>query len=142
MFLRVRALGLRVVFAPAATVDHVGAPHVSGQRFDWRYMFWSRRNHALLLARNFGLASPQFGKWVTVSLREILRPPGDGGTTRRMIRVFLGFVALAAGLATSVRKARLRPGDPRRTDQTGERIASALAVAPDWGDNIGDAPSF
>jgi GT2 family glycosyltransferase len=64
VFLRLRALGYRAVFSPQAVVDHVGAPHVRGRRFDFRYTFWARRNHALLLARNFGLASPQFRSWV------------------------------------------------------------------------------
>ena len=72
MFLRVRALGHRVVFAPEAVVDHIGAPHVRGRRFDFRYMFWARRNHALLLARNFGIRSTQFRTWMAAETRRLL----------------------------------------------------------------------
>ena len=64
LFLRVRALGYRAVFTPHAVVDHVGAPHVRGRRFDYRYIYSARRNHVLLLARNFGLCSPELRRWI------------------------------------------------------------------------------
>jgi GT2 family glycosyltransferase len=126
LFLRVRATGGRVVFAPDVIVDHVGAPHMSGRRFDWRYMFWARHNHVLLLARNYGLASPLLRRWLVLNVREIVRLPGPGGPLRRLIRGGLGFGALLAGLATSLPKARVGPRDPRRVDSVGKHITAAL----------------
>lgn len=127
VFTRVRLLGRRVVFAPGVVVDHVGAPHVSGQRFDWRYMFWTRRNHMLLLARNYGLMSPRLRAWLAISVREALHPPGPGGFWRRRARGCVWLSALGAGVAVSVAKAGIRPRDPRRTDRKGTEISRALA---------------
>jgi GT2 family glycosyltransferase len=128
IFLRVRAIGGRAVFAPGAVVDHVGAPHVTGKRFDWRYMFWIRRNHALLLARNFGLRSPQFRRWLATSIRDVLQPEGGGPLYRRAGRVAIGFAALAAGLAASLRAGGVRPRDPRRLDAMGRRVTTAMQL--------------
>jgi GT2 family glycosyltransferase len=128
VFTRVRLVGRRVVFAPGVVVDHVGAPHVSGQRFGWRYMFWSRYNHALLLARNYGLVSHRLRAWLVMSVREAVRPCGPGGFWRRRLRGCLWLSALAAGLVVSVAKAGVRPSDPRRTDRRGQEIARALAL--------------
>jgi hypothetical protein len=127
MFTRLRLLGGRVVFAPTVVVDHIGAPHVSGRRFNWRYMFWTRHNHMLLLARNYGVMSPQFGAWLVLSTGEAIRPPGPGTRMRQGVRVCLAFAALAAGLLTGARKAGLRDCDPRRHDRKGLEIAEALA---------------
>jgi GT2 family glycosyltransferase len=129
LFLRVRALERRIVFAPNVVVDHVGAPYVTGRRFDWRYMFWSRHNHVLLLARNYGLASPLLARWLAFTLTDVLRQKGPGGRGRRLVRSALGLVAVLAGLARSVRSASLRPRDPRRRDRTGEIITAALWAA-------------
>jgi GT2 family glycosyltransferase len=129
IFLRLRALGYRVVFAPAAAVDHVGAPHVRGRRFDFRYLFWARHNHALLLARNFGLASSEFRTWVATELGRVLnaRHPNR---LRRAVRIALGVAAIAAGIAACLRKARWRASDPVRRDAVGEQIrAHLLSVA-------------
>jgi GT2 family glycosyltransferase len=128
MFTRVRLSGRRVVFAPGVVVDHVGAPHVSGQRFDFRYMFWIRHNHILLLSRNYGLVSRRLGAWLAMSLRETIRPSGSGGFWRRRVRSCVWLSALAAGLVVGVAKAGLRPGDPRRTDRKGQELARVLAL--------------
>jgi GT2 family glycosyltransferase len=126
LFLRIRVLGRRVVFAPGAVVDHVGAPHMSGKRFDWRYMFWGRHNHVLLLARNYGLASPLLRRWLVLSVGEIARVEGPGGRLRRFVRRGIGYSGVAAGLATSLVKARPWPRNPRRRDAVGKRISDAL----------------
>ena len=52
--LRVKSLGYKILFNPAACVDHIGAPQVKGQRFDARYAYYGQRNHIVLLLRNFG----------------------------------------------------------------------------------------
>jgi GT2 family glycosyltransferase len=127
MFMRIRALGARVVFAPEACVDHVGAPHVKGRRFDYRYQFWMRRNHALLLARGFGFGSRALRAW---AWRELSRPDvGEGSLPRRAARVGLAWCAVSAGLLTSLPKAGWRGSSPERRDRTGEEIRSHLAAA-------------
>jgi GT2 family glycosyltransferase len=126
IFLRLRALGYRTVFAPAAVVDHVGAPHVKGRRFDRRYMFWARRNHALLLARNFGLGSAAFRTWVVRELRRTFAAPHPN-PLRRTARIAIGVAGIVTGLAVSVVKARWGPISPMRRDPFGNRIRVALA---------------
>jgi GT2 family glycosyltransferase len=126
IFLRLRALGHRAVFAPAAVADHVGAPHVRGRRFDFRYVFWASRNHTLLLARNFGLGSSQFRRWLATELRRPL-PARHPNTLRRAFRVATRIAAVATGIAVSVRKARWRASDPVRRDAVGQRITAHLS---------------
>jgi hypothetical protein len=114
------------VFSPEAVVDHVGAPHVRGRRFDFRYMFWARRNHALLLARNFGLGSPQFRSWV---VRELGRTAAtsNANSLRRAARIAIGVAGIGAGLAVSVAKGRWGPTSPVRRDRIGDQIRVSLA---------------
>jgi GT2 family glycosyltransferase len=64
--LRLRQAGHKLVFAPDALVRHVAAPYqIGGKRFDRRYLYYSRRNHVMLLVRVFG--------WRTVYLRRYFR---------------------------------------------------------------------
>jgi GT2 family glycosyltransferase len=125
VFLRLRALGYRAVFSPEAVVDHVGAPHVRGQRFDFRYTFWARRNHSLLLARNFGLGSSQLRTWV---IRELGRTASTShpNPLRVAARIAIGVTGVVMGLAVSVAKARWTPKDPVRHDRTGKQIRVSL----------------
>lgn len=125
-FLRVRALGYRTVFAPDAVVDHLGAPHVKGRRFDYRYMFWGRHNHALLLARNFGLGSQQFKTWTVQELRRVLHAP-HRNPLRRAARIVIGVAGVAAGMITSLRKSRWIATDPVRRDRFGKAIRRRLS---------------
>ena len=87
VFLRVKTLGYRVLFAPEAVVDHVGAPHVTGRRFDFKYMFCARRNHALLLSRNYGIRSALFRRWLRSESHIVLA--SSGRPLRRLIRICL-----------------------------------------------------
>lgn len=127
MFLRVRALGYRAVFAPEAVADHVGAPHVKGRRFDFRYQFWARHNHALLLARTVGLGSPVLWRWLT---RQAAQPPAGppAGFARRLWRRGVNWGGLLAGLGTSARKAGVGPASPRRTDAVGLELRRRLSA--------------
>jgi GT2 family glycosyltransferase len=127
MFLRVRTLGYRVVFVPQAVVDHVGAPHARGRRFDYRYMFTARRNHVLLLSRNFGLCSSRLRRWIVAEL-QATRSVSDVSAPRRLLRLALAVLAVTHGLGVSVWKARCRPVDPRRTDQLGISITRHLGL--------------
>ncbi|NBB83286.1 MAG: glycosyltransferase, partial [Alphaproteobacteria bacterium] len=54
---RVRRLGYRLVYNPKAVVVHIGAPKPQGARFDFRYEFYTRRNHTYLLLRNHGFGA-------------------------------------------------------------------------------------
>jgi GT2 family glycosyltransferase len=126
IFLRVRALGYRAVFARDAVVDHVGAPHVRGRRFDFRYLFWARHNHALLLARNFGLASSEFRTWMATELGRVLNAHHPN-PLRRAVRIALGLAAIAAGIAVCLRKSRWRASDPVRRDAAGEQMRAHLS---------------
>lgn len=125
VFLRVTALRYRTIFSPFAVVDHVGAAHVRGRRFGVRYQFWLRRNHALLLARNYGIRSRRFAAWVASEPGRSLR---RGETNaRRVAHAMLGVVGIGAGVAASVRSAQLSPTSPKRSDRTGSEIANRLS---------------
>ena len=125
MFLRVRGLGYRVIFQPSATADHVGAPHARGRRFDYRYLFSARRNHVLLLARNYGLCSPELRRWIWSEIRRT--DTTRASLLRRGVRRALAATALIQGLTISLRKARCQPVDPRRRDSQGSEIRRRLA---------------
>jgi GT2 family glycosyltransferase len=126
VFLRLRAVGARAVFAATAVVDHVGAPHVMGRRFDYRYVFWARHSHALLLARNLGFGSREFRTWVWSELRAAFgsRHPN---LVRGAARMTLGLAGVLAGIGTSLLKSRWRPADPVRRDAIGRAITRHLA---------------
>lgn len=68
--LRLRAKGGRLVFNPRAVVRHVAAPYTTGgQRFDRRYLYYARRNHVVLLVRNFGWTAPVVRRFAWTALR-------------------------------------------------------------------------
>lgn len=126
MFLRVRTLKGRAIFVPRAVVDHVGAPHARGQRFDWRYNFWSRYNHVLLLSRNFGYRSRIIWRW---AVREVgTRDDVPGSAFERVARVGLRVGAVALGLGASLVKARPGPTHPSRRDKRAHAISRALGA--------------
>ena len=127
IFLRVRALGHRVVYAPSAVADHVAAPHVRGQRFDFRYVFWARHNHFLLLARNFGWGSPMLRRWLVLELRDLVGN-AEISLPKRILRAAAGVLALTAGALTSLRKARWGPTPPARVDTEGRRIRRQMEL--------------
>jgi glycosyltransferase involved in cell wall biosynthesis len=52
VFLRLKALGRKIVFQPKASVRHIGAPQMKGRRFDLTYTYSAARNHTVLLIRN------------------------------------------------------------------------------------------
>jgi GT2 family glycosyltransferase len=125
VFLRLRALGLHAVFSPTAAVDHVGAPHARGRRFDYRYLFWARHNHALLLARNLGIGSEEFRSWLWSELGAALRARHPN-PLRRLARIVLGVIGLLAGLAASFAKGRWGPSDAVRRDAVGQAVTRHL----------------
>ena len=109
VFLRIRAMGGRAVFAPDAAVDHLPAPHVRGARFDTRYKLYGRRNHMVLLARDGGICSPILRRWVLLQFKGVANPPGAPAKVRRLGVTLLG---LAWGVGAVVGVARWRPPPP------------------------------
>jgi GT2 family glycosyltransferase len=124
IFLRVRALGGRAVFARDAAVDHWPAPHVRGARFDTRYKLYGRRNHMVLLARNDGVGSRMLMRWILGQLRSVWTASGGFGKVRRLGITVLG---LAWGTVALAGSARWRPLPPERDDIVGKKIRETLS---------------
>jgi GT2 family glycosyltransferase len=129
VFLRVRSLGGRTLFSPDAVVDHLGAPHVRGRRFDFRYEFWARRNHGLLLSRNFGMSSRLFRSWVGTELKGIATGQHSSSSLKRVAKALLGFVGVLAALEVSVRKGGYGPTTPIRRDEVGCALTRWLTAS-------------
>jgi hypothetical protein len=89
-------------------------------------MFWARRNHALLLARNFGLGSSLFRSWLIRELRRTAAA-SEANPLRRAARIAIGVAGIGTGLAVSVVKARWGPTNPVRRDLIGNQIRVSLA---------------
>jgi GT2 family glycosyltransferase len=123
IFLRVRAIGGRAVFAPDAAVDHLPAPHVRGARFDTRYKLYGRRNHLVLLARHVGIGSATLRRWTVRQLKAVSAASGVVGKARRLGVTVVG---LAWGAAALPRSARWGPLPPRRDDAVGRELREAL----------------
>lgn len=70
--LRLRKLGRKLIYTPAAVVDHLPGEYAKGKRFDRRYVFYAHRNSVVLLARVYGLRSAVLGRYVVTALREVL----------------------------------------------------------------------
>lgn len=138
IFLRVRALGGRVVFAREAAVDHLPAPHVRGARFDTRYKLYGRRNHLVLLGRNSGIGSPVLWRWIGGQLRAIFAPSGVTATIQRFGVTVLG---LSWGLAALLRSARWRPLQPQRDDRVGREVRAQLTRPQPMNGRLGERPS-
>ena len=126
IFLRLRAIGGRAVFAPDAAVDHLPAPHVRGARFDTRYKLYGRRNHIVLLARDGGIRSPVLRRWVGVQFGGVGRAHGLGAKVRRFGVTLVG---IAWGFAAALRWAAWQPSPPRRDDALGRELRAALGAA-------------
>lgn len=126
IFLRIRALGGRVVFDPNAAVDHLPAPHVRGARFDTRYKLYGRRNHMVLLARHDGIRSPMLRKWARGQFRAIWRAEGLAARVRRFGVTVMG---VAWGSVAMLRGASWRPLPARRDDALGRELRGLLSGA-------------
>ncbi|WP_102194349.1 glycosyltransferase family 2 protein [Microbacterium aurantiacum] len=123
IFLRIKRIGGRTVFAPDAVVDHLPAPHVKGRRFDTRYKLYGRRNHMVLLARYAGLRAPLLRRWIGADLRAIR---DAGGLRRRIERLGVSVLGIAWGAGAAIRQAGLAPLPAERSGPEAERIRAAL----------------
>ena len=127
--LRAKALGCRIVFQPAARVDHVGAPQAVGRRFNARYHFYHRRNSFHMLIRNFGFGAMIVRFPFAIGLqagRDFAR--NTLGACQRLAASFAGLgVGAAIGVWTLLRHGR----DPVRHDAAGQAIRSLLMPMPE-----------
>ena len=122
--LRVKRAGWKIMFNPAACVQHVAAPYSRGKRFDLRYAYFSQRNHIVLLIRVLGLTSTELRLYVAVALqselRELKRRSGFGGdaldrnhkararsTVGGLFRTAAALAGLLIGFQAGIRQARL-----------------------------------
>lgn len=96
--LRIRRLGYRILFNPAAVVDHIGAPQAKGQRFDLRYDYYAQRNHLVLLLRNFG----PFSRVVWRYLYRSLLVTGVFGFLKRVAAAVARLAVHLAGTLTGL----------------------------------------
>ena len=124
MCLRVKTLGYKILFSPAACVDHVGAPQVKGQRFDNRYAYYSQRNHVTLLIRNFGpgagIVWRYFGTTVVLSLLDAFSKFASS-----VVRLGVNLVGLATGISAGLLLSKIGR-DPVRHDPEGQAITYHL----------------
>lgn len=107
--LRIGASGGRLVYTPAAVVDHLPGEYAKGRRFDRRYVYFANRNTIVLFARVYGLRSPIMGRYLRLALREV------AGELRRAARA----------LAMSP---RVRPAATARTVVGGVTRAGAVVA--------------
>lgn len=69
--LRLKEAGHRLIYAPDVLVRHVAAPYqIGGKRFDRRYLYYSRRNHVMLLARVFGWQTIYLPRYFRTAIRQ------------------------------------------------------------------------
>ncbi|NUR15641.1 MAG: glycosyltransferase family 2 protein [Dermatophilaceae bacterium] len=124
--LRLGRAGHRVVYTPAAVVEHVAGTYARGRRFDVRYTFYGNRNHVVLLSHAFGMDAPIVRRYYGVALRQVGSFIVDGAkavvapgrTPRQRVRALGGgalhasaaFGGIAVGTTAAV---RTRLGDRR-----------------------------
>ncbi|MDP9173941.1 MAG: glycosyltransferase [Planctomycetota bacterium] len=136
MCVRVKKLGLGVLFNPAAIVDHIGAPQAVGKRFDARYEFYIQRNHMTLLVRNFGLTSSKLWRYLGFNainaIFEFVRR--CGGAVVRLAAVIAGTLV---GAVAGMRLLASTGQNPARVDPDGEAIRAALGGRADRAGNAG-----
>lgn len=111
VFLRISRRG-SVRFEPAALVDHHAAPHQVGQRFDRRYMWWSKHNQVLLMIGNRELRRDLL-VWLTGDLAHTTRLPAS--LPRRLVRLTLAVIAVLHGFVSAARlgvRGKLREQGP------------------------------
>lgn len=125
IYLRVRRIGGKTVFAPMAAVDHLPAPHVKGQRFDARYKLYARRNHMVLLARDSGVRSVALRRWIRQEFRNVGYAPT---VLRRVRRLGVTIVGVSWGTVAMFKDARWNPTPPARDDAVGRELRSALSA--------------
>ena len=125
MCLRVKALGYKILFNPAACVDHIGAPQAKGQRFDTRYAYYGQRNHFVLLIRNFGPGAVILWRYIGTSFAAALFE-----FAKKIAAAFARLAAnvggAAMGLIMGLWMLSKTGRDPVRRDPDGQAISGSL----------------
>lgn len=130
MCMRVRALDCKILFNPAACVDHIGAPQAKGKRFDARYVYYSQRNHLVLLIRNFGLGSGLVWRYISYSFikdgAEVLKRLQEKRIPAAFARLGVAIGGTVMGLLSANMLLATKGRDPIRRDPEGQDIKVAL----------------
>lgn len=126
MCLRVSRLGYRILFNPAAVVDHIGAPQAKGRRFDWRYVYYSHRNHTAMLIRNFGIGSAIVWRSLLSGASQLMLEFGKR-CAAATIRLAAGTLGSILGIGSGLRLRMMAGDGPERRDSDGETIRAALS---------------
>jgi GT2 family glycosyltransferase len=126
--LRVKKLGYRLRFNPAACVEHKGAPQFKGRRFDLRYEVFGYRNYLMLLIVNYGLLDGfpwRASGWLAWSaITDFVRRVG-GGFLLACARIVGGI----AGVSLGIFRRTALGADPGRHDPEGEEIRRLLSAS-------------
>lgn len=127
MSFRVRKLGYRIRFTPAAAVDHIGAPQAKGRRFDNRYAFFAGRNYTILLLKNYGLLSLMCWRYALYSnARNLLRLVKHPRDFTRTLSYAAGTLV---GWTIAIRMLLVDGTDPLRHDSAGAELRKLLSRA-------------
>lgn len=113
IFIRIYLMGEKMHFSPRMHAVHVGAPHVIGSRFDFRYQFWARHNHLLLLTRNFGWSSPLVRRWILGEIKRTFSMKRNVNFLRHWWRIIWYLSGLLSGFITSLIKSRWKGLSPK-----------------------------
>jgi len=126
---RVKKLGFRIRFNPAACVEHIGAPQFTGQRFDRKYDMFGYRNYLMLLIINYGIFSGFFFRAVGYLLFGAVLDFAKrvGGACLSAVYRLAG---LCMGICLGVSRRMKYGGGPERRDAAGEEIRRSLSGTP------------
>jgi len=123
--LRVRAAGWRLAFLPSCEVDHRGAPHVVGRRFDHRYTYFAHRNYVQLHLRHSRRGGVGGARYAATALRAELC--GQRRLSNRAVRTAVAAAGLIAGFVGCARRGELRGGPlVRQTPNQRPRMSAAV----------------
>lgn len=95
--LRIGRAGYRVVFTPAAVVEHVAGPYAKGRRFDLRYTYYGQRNHVVLLTTTLGWTDRRVRRYLGVALGHVGGELGYAARAVGRIRTREGSVVRGVG---------------------------------------------
>jgi GT2 family glycosyltransferase len=102
--LRLRNAGYRMVYTPAALVEHVAGDYAKGRRFDARYSYYAQRNHFVLLSRVYGRRSPYFRRYRRVAAQQVGADLAYAGRALGRRRL-MGDESIITGVARGMTKA-------------------------------------
>lgn len=131
MCLRAAGLGYKLLFNPAAVVDHVGAPLARGRRFDVKYVFYTVQNTCLMLQRNYGAGNSRFWRYLVEISGETLYDAVRrvGGAVLRLGAVVGGaFCGFGQGFIAAF----TGQTDPVRRDPEAEALRRHLSSGSVW----------